>query len=101
LGRARDVPSLPTRRSSDLALVAGREHAREGDNAVAPGLLDAAQVVLVGDTLRVEGVPALAVAVPDVDGRADHRLAAVRSVLDGKDRKSTRLNSSHDQTSYA
>lgn len=49
------------------AVVAAREDRREGDRAVAAGALHAAQVVLVDDAGAVEGVAALAVAVPQVD----------------------------------
>ena len=47
------------------------------DHPVVAGRLDAAQVVLVLDALRVQRVAALAVAVPEVDGGARERRARV------------------------
>src|SRR5256886_4047564 len=38
---------------------------------------------------------------PDFDTPANVKLAAIRAIEAGKDRKSTRLNSSHSQISYA
>src|SRR5206468_12466645 len=75
----RDLHSFPTRRSSDLALQAGR--GREGVGPrVASFFHDAGAGREAGlELIRVDGHP--------------HR--------GRKDRKSTRLNSSHDQISYA
>ena len=64
------------------ARVAGGKDARERDQAVASGLLHAAQVVLVGGRLRVQGVVAVPVAVPDVDRGAGERRTVVRPVDD-------------------
>ena len=64
--------------------VAGREHARELDDPVVARRLDAAQVVLVLDALRVHRVAPGLVAVPGVDRGARVRLAGVREVEDGE-----------------
>src|SRR4029453_7622440 len=48
------------------ARVDGREDRGEGDGAAGVGLLGPAQVVLAGDALAVQGVVAVAVAVPQV-----------------------------------
>src|SRR5206468_10363770 len=76
-GTLRDPHSFPTRRSSDLARAEQLENARAGFG----------QAAGAGNGLRDRGVEAVG-----VDGPAANSF---------KDRKSTRLNSSHDQISYA
>src|SRR5439155_2731617 len=62
--------------------IARGEDAREGDDAVAAGLLDPAEVVLVRGALGVERVAALTVAVPHVHRSSGERRAPVRGVLE-------------------
>ena len=64
--------------------VAGREHAGELDDPVVARRLDAAQVVLVLDALRVHRIAPGLVAVPGVDRGARIRLARVRQIEDGE-----------------
>ena len=64
------------------ARVAGREDARELDDPVIARRLDAAQVVLVLDALRVQRVAPGLVAVPGVDRGARERRARLGEVED-------------------
>src|SRR5690606_42039429 len=95
----RDLHSFPTRRSSDLAYYglgrvresAGQPGAEEmylAAVAHAPDLLDAR--LRLGRLLRVRG---------ELQAALEHLLHAHR--LNSRDRKSTRLNSSHVKISYA
>src|SRR5690606_40930665 len=93
----RAVHTFPTRRSSDLASGAGAQNMRELISqmgaihaSVADKLADPASAILeidrqVAETMRSEGFPR---------DNFGHPLA-------GRDRKSTRLNSSHVKKSYA
>src|SRR5690606_40461031 len=83
----RDLHSFPTRRSSDLCGARGDECGRAAA-AVAPG----------GGELRRAGQAPVAGA-PGGDGVVAGQWS-VGSVV-GRDRKSTRLNSSHVKISYA
>src|SRR5690606_42030956 len=84
-GAPRDLPSFPTRRSSDLGLVLG-----EGGH----GLLVAKEVE--GDIQGPE--PDFRAAIEVVTGV---RVVMVEQHVVLEDRKSTRLNSSHVKISYA
>src|SRR5206468_6529820 len=87
-GTPRDLHSFPTRRSSDLQHVACFDFSADVDNArlVETAELHFSQVRNVArDFFRSE----LRIASNDVQ------------LFDVEDRKSTRLNSSHDQISYA
>src|SRR5206468_4946357 len=79
LAAARALHSFPTRRSSDLALVSA-------------SLFDAVN----GIDGRLQPIHVEA----DAPRYASERAAAVQAAR-SEDRKSTRLNSSHDQISYA
>src|SRR5207244_8005251 len=87
-------PPFPTRRSSDLGHVAGAQPPVIGER-----LARARVVVVVGRDPRAPGlqlarrlaVPRRLVTAPGVDLR----------IVDPEDRKSTRLNSSHQIISYA
>src|SRR5206468_11660474 len=84
----RGLHSVPTRRSSDLILAVGAAvlvRARGGEAIVA------AREVLEPDLAHREG--------KEVVARVGRWAPADESV--SRDRKSTRLNSSHDQISYA
>src|SRR5437870_3880454 len=65
LVKAGEDLEVDVRPSADIA---GREDALEGREAVRIGGLNAAEVVLAGDALAVEGVSAFSVAMPGVDG---------------------------------
>src|SRR5688572_32577906 len=78
-GAHRDLHSFPTRRSSDLTLTSQRLVARYG-------------------MLRRRDQQVYLAAVRNVEIRQSLLQRVLRS---GKDRKSTRLNSSHSQISYA
>src|SRR5690606_41477245 len=83
----RVLPSFPTRRSSDLSLV--------------PSLVEHADTVV--DLSAVEqpaGVPGLASDMQE-ELRARTELVRLCADLGRRDRKSTRLNSSHVKSSYA
>src|SRR5207247_11255983 len=82
----RPLHSFPTRRSSDLAEAAQRERAEAAPEAER----DAA---FAGDALLIE--VARAAAAADLDA------VDVRGAARDQDRKSTRLNSSHEWISYA
>src|SRR5206468_8608549 len=95
-GDHRAIPSFPTRRSSDLGMIArdvgaavtvcsADVHDRAMARLVAGPLATAAALAVVG----AQAEPLLSAAGPGF--RDSTRL----------DRKSTRLNSSHDQISYA
>src|SRR5206468_9443787 len=89
----RELPSFPTRRSSDLDRAAAARAA--GDARAVPGILRVAEErVLIGDA---EG-PLVQVRLAEDDRSGGAQPRGHRAVLD---RKSTRLNSSHDQISYA
>src|SRR5688572_32344696 len=77
----RDLPSFPPRRSSDLV--------RNVGTLPAPGPMTLTDTLPAGLTY-VSGT-----------GSGWSCSAAEQTVTCGKDRKSTRLNSSHTQTSYA
>src|SRR5690606_42056447 len=83
----RDLHSFPTRRSSDLGLAVR-------DVAAGDGLADAGAADGPGRAARGRN---------DAGQRADPRAAGTAPGLDRtqRDRKSTRLNSSHVKTSYA
>src|SRR5207247_11374621 len=83
------LPSFPTRRSSDLAedrLGEGQQNARE--DLPGPGAVDAGRVLQLGGDRQEE------LAEQEHAERERHRRL-------GQDRKSTRLNSSHEWISYA
>src|SRR5205085_11477237 len=81
----RDLHSFPTRRSSDLKGVG------HGDNARAQRNIFAAQF------LRISRAVKTLMMMPHIAAHA----RAARNDLQDPDRKSTRLNSSHSQISYA
>src|SRR5206468_13107676 len=85
--------SFPTRRSSDLLLQDPRlpGYIREGPIAVV-----AIELVVA---FRAAALDAERVRVRHATGKAAARKATTSSIA--TDRKSTRLNSSHDQISYA
>src|SRR5206468_12813916 len=96
----RNLPSFPTRRSSDLGDAKDQQSKPHGRRPLATDPPGDVERDLVGGA---------------VEGRADRRRSAVGRSAGGeaaganfgctgggeRDRKSTRLNSSHDQTSYA
>src|SRR5206468_9946479 len=81
-----DLHPFPTRRSSDLGAAAA---------AAALGY----HVVLIDDPVVGEARAAALACVRDATARAN--AVARPSCIVSRDRKSTRLNSSHDQISYA
>src|SRR5206468_9806713 len=87
-----DLHSFPTRRSSDLIVSTGRP----GGIAARSGSRRAPHAQLAGDQRHRSVMP------PD-PALLSLNTATVRAQwkLDRIDRKSTRLNSSHDQISYA
>src|SRR5206468_11247279 len=86
-----DLYSFPTRRSSDL---------REVDNAIRPNILGAiVENECAGHLQVVVVLRAVLPVVLRVDEKQDE--IGMRRLLLLIDRKSTRLNSSHDQISYA
>src|SRR5206468_11756608 len=92
-----DLPSFPTRRSSDLG-VDGRAVARVADLHAGQDAHLVARGAQAGERVLEERGPR-----PRQERLvASHPLAAPsRDREAGEDRKSTRLNSSHDQISYA
>src|SRR5690606_41572467 len=96
-----DLPSFPTRRSSDLGAVAV-------DLTVEVLLeVDATALHLLVERLR-ERLRVRVAHVDGVAGQGDAEVVALQSessgsvaLLAGRDRKSTRLNSSHVKISYA
>src|SRR5206468_8115816 len=89
----RDLPPFPTRRSSDL----------EG-NVLAGAHVPPERAFLedVAHRARARGERADVPPVDEHAARARRHEARHRAQhVDGRDRKSTRLNSSHDQISYA
>src|SRR5690606_41116794 len=96
-----DLHPLPTRRSSDLQIVAGRPQPAGDDDRVRPGQRRADRLLhpseVVADDLLVMGVESvLGERGTDEGGVAVHDLTEEQL-----DRKSTRLNSSHVKISYA
>src|SRR5206468_11683052 len=86
------LPSFPTRRSSDLPPLAARlEHQME---SILLEIADAA----VNEPRGMRGRARAEVRFADERGAEP---AQGRVARDSRDRKSTRLNSSHDQISYA
>src|SRR5690606_41155770 len=100
-GRARDLHSFPTRRSSDLALVV-LHHVGELVEVVALLLEVDAEVLEAIDVGVEAGVLGVGDEADAVDALEDQLTAGVEEDLtgDGVDRKSTRLNSSHVKISY-
>src|SRR5206468_11851913 len=92
--------SFPTRRSSDLAFLAGLPALRPFPELKVAGLVSLNGSSGAGEEL---GVPWLGSA--DELTRIAHEVSVDDVILlsptTWKDRKSTRLNSSHDQISYA
>src|SRR5206468_9691303 len=94
------LPSFPTRRSSDLLVLPRRlalEHVELVDH-VLQGLDRAAQQPLGGG--QVAGLEEPGRLLGLVPGQLEPQLGGLVHGLE-EDRKSTRLNSSHDQISYA
>src|SRR5206468_5722760 len=96
-----DLPSFPTRRSSDLG--APPAASTDGDLGREPAVGDAVRGLHGVDAL--DPPPAVLRLAPLRSASADRRAVgsgggAQRSEPE-EDRKSTRLNSSHDQISYA
>src|SRR5690606_39884238 len=92
--------TLPTRRSSDLAVVPAQEAAAPSApvSQTDPISPSEAQVDAVADARR-EAVDAAPAAAPETGADDEERKKAER--LAKRDRKSTRLNSSHVKISYA
>src|SRR5206468_9364467 len=100
-GRTTRLHSSPTRRSSDLALsewleaLAGEPDAGLGGIEVGEDAEDAPAVGgTAGESVHVQQV------VPLVQGQLASGLFQGAEAGEVQDRKSTRLNSSHDQISY-
>src|SRR5207249_6839894 len=96
----RDTHSLPTRRSSDLPSVPGvgaLQFVQQSIPLIAPLLQPLSPVLPL---LVREPHPAQPPFDPAVDERLKGTLPGAQSRA-AKDRKSTRLNSSHVSTSYA
>src|SRR5207249_11463461 len=93
----RSLHSFPTRRSSDLALLL-QHVAERADRPAAPVGVDGQEV----DPLDAELVHVLLEAERlHLRRRADPEDPRVAALGDRRDRKSTRLNSSHVSISYA
>src|SRR5207248_11037840 len=93
----RHPPSFPTRRSSDLSAASGAVGAVAGQLAKRAG---ARVVGIAGGADKCRWVEAEL----GFDACIDHRASDLGAALDRacpKDRKSTRLNSSHRTISYA
>src|SRR5206468_12352229 len=90
--------SFPTRRSSDLQHAHGVGHL----SADVVDLAGARVVFHVAARARAPQLERGVLAVGEGEGEAHDVSVELREVLhDLRDRKSTRLNSSHDQISYA
>src|SRR5207244_9985472 len=99
-GSHQALPSFPTRRSSDLVVGEGAAGSK-GSDAWSWNAKDASPVKAISGS----GDPAVVVRMPaarssDAAQAAADGLAA-KAKLGGLDRKSTRLNSSHQIISYA
>src|SRR5206468_12198489 len=89
-------PSFPTRRSSDLFVQQPQALPRQLSSQRADARHVAARAVKAGDEPEADRVSTGVEYDRDLRGpQLPHHCVA------GGDRKSTRLNSSHDQTSYA
>src|SRR5206468_12880581 len=86
-GNHRDLHSFPTRRSSDLTIVF------DDAPGVAPGTPVRRSGVRIGEVKSVD--------LDDETGKVRVAIVVEKRYTLRKDRKSTRLNSSHDQISYA
>src|SRR5205085_10134684 len=94
-----DLLSFPTRRSSDLDDEGHEEEEQDVD--ALDGRLQELELLVVAKGLRDPAHLRLQT-LADVRAHHDHRGdAAARLVGAPQDRKSTRLNSSHSQISYA
>src|SRR5205085_12386094 len=94
-----DLPSFPTRRSSDLAplvIDSTEPDVLKAALETCPGRAVINSINMETGRQRIENVLPMAL---------EHGSAVVALTIDeigmGKDRKSTRLNSSHSQISYA
>src|SRR5206468_12466406 len=86
-GNHRDLHSFPTRRSSDLI-----------------GILNphlSLDTVRLAFNVAQDPVGKFRMLAYQLQVHDDHAVASIRNLPTGSDRKSTRLNSSHDQISYA
>src|SRR5690606_41742613 len=98
-GARRPLPPSPTRRSSDLT---GRPTRASGGDTPRAGTTRATTVGAVGNPPRTGdgGTPGLRLALVRQQ-RVLRRPSAGAASADWRDRKSTRLNSSHVKISYA
>src|SRR5690606_39296427 len=88
------LPSFPTRRSSDLYFATGKldiDTAAAVVGGIARGCEEAGCALIGGETAEM----------PDMYGVGEYDLAGFTVGAVEKDRKSTRLNSSHVKISYA
>src|SRR5206468_12469506 len=96
-GEHRDLPSFPTRRSSDLVVVDG--------STVDESLVSRVTALVKADPFQTRAAMSLLSSeirsMISLEARLGTRRMKVGLPLRGLDRKSTRLNSSHDQISYA
>src|SRR5690606_40419623 len=98
--RRPDLRPLPTRRSSDLGPRAIARYLRSGSTpSVGHNPLGALSVVALLLLLLIQVT--LGLFAVDVDGLESGPLSHYVSFEVGRDRKSTRLNSSHVKISYA